>query len=267
MEGFVQDGRALVCTGNTSLINEQGKARDNFGLANVIGADYVGLLDHSLTFIQPTGHPVCNGIDKREKIPLRSHQIKIKPRKKTQIIANQLLPVTYNNEVRSFAFGKADVPAGKPNGYPAITTNKFGKGRCVYITGDVTGAYGKYGYPSLRKLFLNAIDFCVEGKKPIEVEGPLSLEVNCLRQKNRLLIHFLNYTTGSLRLYNNIGGPMAEETIPCRNIPVKLKVEKAIIKKVYLAGSKQDIPFEKKNSYISFVVPRVEIHEIVVVEY
>jgi uncharacterized membrane protein len=267
LKEYVDNGGTLICTGKTSLMNPNGVARDNFGLSDVFHTNYINTINYQVSFIIPTDHAVCNDIDTREQIPVRGLQIKNECFQDTDIIAYIALP---NSEivhgVRLIAFDEADVAAEKTTEYPAAVASRYGKGRCVYFSGDITGVYGSYGYPSLRKLLLNAIDYCCGDRKPLTVRAPLNVEINCFKKDGNTLIHFLNYTTNHLRVFIGHGGPQSEEGIPCRDIEVEYRLNGGKPQRVYLVSAKKEIQFNVDGDMIRFTVPKVDVHEIALIE-
>lgn len=267
IDSFVRRGGTLISTARTSLVDGKGRSRPNFGLSKIFCADYVNPLNYSTSFIQPTDHPICEGIDIRENILHRGCQTKVAPHDGAKIVSKLALPVTeVVPGVRWLTWCGSDVPVGDTTPYPAALASTVDEGRCVYFSGDITGVYGMYGYPSLRSLFLNAIKWCCSGAQPLVVSGPLSLESHCFIQGNRYIIHLLNYTTSCLRLFAKTGGSLAEEGIPCRDISIKLQLNGKSVRRAYLVSSAEDVVFEITNGAIVLSVPEVNVHEIVVVE-
>jgi hypothetical protein len=262
---FVEGGCALVATARTSLLSTDGSPRQNFALADVFGADYENPLNYETSFVKPLANAICAGIDERENVPLRhSQQVKVLPRDGAEIAAKLMLPATEVVPGRVFSFGE-DVAPGKVTTYPAALTHTFGKGRVVYFSGDVTGDYGSFGDPSLRKLLRNAVVWANDGPLPLETDAPLAVEVRCYRQGNRHLIHLMNYLTSQLRNWPNVGGSAAEDAIPVHEISVRLRTGKSPAR-AYLASSKQAVPFEYNNGWASMRVPKLEVFDILVVE-
>ena len=215
--------------------------------------------------MKPLPNQICAGIDERENIPIRrSQQVKVLPRAGAEIAAKLMMPATEVVPSRVFSFGD-DVAPGEITGYPAILTHTFGKGRVVYFAGDASGAYGNFGDPSLRKLLRNAILWANDGPLPVETDAPLAVEVRCYRQGSRYLVHLMNYVTSQPRVWTDVGGSAAEDTIPIRDIAIRLGMRKSP-SRVYLASGKQSIPFEYKNNFASMRVPKLDVFEILVVE-
>lgn len=267
---YVKNGGTLICTGKTSMMYPDGTARENFGLSEVFGVKYINAVNYRVSFIIPTDHTVCNGIDKREQIPNRGLQVKSEPSEGADIIARIALPNTeIVHGVRLFAFDEYDVAAEKVTDNPAAVVNSYGKGKCVYFAGSITGGYGSYGYPSLRKLLVNAITYCSGKELPYTVEAPLNVEVNSFIKDNTILMHFVNYSTSHLRLFTGKGGPQSEEGLPCYNIKVTYNLNGLNGKspnRVYLASNKQELEHTSDDGSITFTVPELDVHDIAVIE-
>jgi hypothetical protein len=263
---FVESGGDVIATSRTSLLDTNGAPRKSFALADLFGADYENPLDYDTSFIKPESNPICEGIDLRENIPLRhGQQVKVLPRPDAETAAKLMLPATeIIPGIRVFNYGY-DVAPGPVTEFPAIVTHSFGKGRSVYFAGDLTGAYGRFGDPSLRKLLRNAIRWVNEGPLPLETDAPLAMELRSYRQRSRYLVHLMNYITGQLRLWGDIGGTAAEDVIPVRDISVQLRIGRQP-STVYLASNKQALPFTTKNGVVSVRVPKVDVFDMLVVE-
>jgi hypothetical protein len=266
LRGFVENGGSIVATSRTSLLNANGSPHGSFALADVFGADYENPLNYDTSFIQPQSNAICEGIDVRETIPHRQgQQSKVVARPDARTEARIILPATeIVPGVRSFSFG-TDVAPGAVSDYPAIITHSFKQGRSVYFAGDITGAYGRFGDPSLRKLLRNAVRWSAGGSVPLEVEAPLAVEVRCYRQGDRYLVHLMNYISSQLHLWDNVGGPAAEEAIPVTDISIRLQTPRRP-SKVFLVSNSQPLPFEMKSGALTVKIPKLEVHDILVVE-
>jgi hypothetical protein len=166
--------------------------------------------------------------------------------------------------LRAFTYGN-DVAPGAVMDYPAILTHSFGKGRSVYFAGDVTGSYGRFGDPSLRLLLRNAIRWANRGPLALEIDAPLAVEVHPYRQGSRYVVCFMNYITSQLRLWNNVGGTAAEDVIPVRDISVRFRIDRQP-SNVYMASSKQVLPFVTKNGVVSVRIPKIDVFDMLIVE-
>jgi len=263
---FVESDGVIIATARTSLLDTNGSPRKTFALADVFGADYGSPLNYETSFIKPQSNPLCEGIDLRENIPHRQgQQVKVLPRPDAETAAKLMLPATeIIPGVRAFGYGN-DVAPGAVMDYPAILTHSFGKGRSVYFAGDVTGSYGGFGDPSLRLLLRNSIRWANRGPLPIETDAPLAVEVRSYRQGSRYVVRLMNYVTSELQLSNSVGGTAAEDVIAVRDISIRIHTDRQP-SNVYLASSKQVLPFVTKNGVVSVHIPKLDVFEMLIVE-
>lgn len=263
---FVQTGGSLIATSRTSLLDSDGTPRPNFALAEVLGADYENPLDYESSFIKPLGNLICKGIDPREEIPLRHVQpVKVLMRPGAQSDAALVLPATeVVPSIRTFDY-TMDVAPGRTTTYPAIVTNEISKGRVVYFAGDVTGSYGRFGDPSLRKLLRNAIKWVSRDMLPLEADAPVAVEVRCFITSQRYVISMTNYIAGDLRLLSDVGGATAEEIIPVYNIVVRLRTDKPP-KSAFSASSKQQLQLSHERGVVSVRIPKLDAFDLIVMD-
>jgi hypothetical protein len=75
----------------------------------------------------------------------------------------------------------------------------------------------------------------------------------------------MNYTTSQLRLWDDVGGPAAEEAVPVRDISIRLHTGWQP-SKAYLASSKQALPIKFENGTVSVRVPKLDVFELLILE-
>jgi len=95
----------------------------------------------------------------------------------------------------------------------------------------------------------------------------MSVEATIFRQRERILVHLVNFTACNMRLLQNVGGPVLEEIVPVND--VKLRVDTSLLEKanrVYLAPEETELKYEEKNGKVTVTIPQVELHEMVVFE-
>ena len=112
IEGFVRRGGVIIATGETSLHDETGKRRNDFGLATVFGLRYRGELSTPSTLNSPAEGWLSTVLG-RQLVNTTEH---------TRV------EVT-GNAVHVLCRGEDE--AG--NGGPSITVNACGKGKAIYI--------------------------------------------------------------------------------------------------------------------------------------
>jgi len=148
-------------------------------------------------------------------------------------------------------------PKGKNSNYPCITLNKYGKGRVIFIAGEIFKTYWEKNDPYLKYLIRNLVNL-VTKEKLLEVEAPPCIEVSLFQKENKKVLHLVNsHTEKALS-----GVCFAEDIPPIYEIEVRLEVEKKP-KGIIQQPEKKEIEFTYKEGYIEFKVPDVKIHTVI----
>jgi hypothetical protein len=267
---YAAAGGGLVAMGRVGLSDSSGRARDNFALADVLGVDYVGPLNYTLSYLKRTGeHPVFAGWDPDlEHVAVKdSRSLRFQAREGTEILALSVPPAS---EVvpgaRVFTYSFIDAPPHKHASEPGLAATTYGSGKCIYVGSEIGRSYGVYGSPELRQLLVEAVKWC-GGESPVEVSAPLCVESAAYTTGNRLVLHLLNYGPMRLRLCHDLGGAMAEESIPVGNIDIRVSLGGRKVRRAYYAGPNEDLSFTTDGGTMSVSGVRVETHCLVVIEY
>ena len=176
-------------------------------------------------------------------------------------------------------FGLADLFAvGRPTFVPwpwqpdAIleiepVRRELGKGRVVYLPEVKPTVEKPAGAPMTSQYWhlpvnwqelVDAVVWAGEGDPLLQVEAPLTVTAELLRQENegRLLLHLVNYG--------------AEKNPSVTNVKVRLALRGKEARKVFTltpdGGEIPSLEFQTDNSRISFTVPTLQIYTLVVVE-
>ncbi|MBI3944420.1 MAG: beta-galactosidase trimerization domain-containing protein [Armatimonadetes bacterium] len=277
LERYVRKGGGLVATYRTSLMDERGEFRDDFGLSSLLGVALVGegiedrdwLTRHS----QPTRIPpvhaggfarICSGLLGEEFPEGSLHYCYDVPRLRVKATAADVDATLYTGTRLS---GKSDPDV------PLILSRRHGEGRVIYIPFRVGALYQMHCQVAARKLLKGAVRAVHPGGSlPIEVSGPVQCEVNAYFQESgdRMVIHFTNYQGVMLRgaPSEQITNPSVDYIPPLVDIAVRVKVpDPAVLSAVYLAPERQALAWEKDGEdIITIRVPRIGAHGMVVLE-
>jgi len=135
------------------------------------------------------------------------------------------------------------------------------KGNICYIGWNVFEDYAEYGELVVKELVLHAIDRLLGDERTVKAALPDRGVVTVTRQGERKIVHLLfAHTTVRGR---NI--EVIEDAVPLYDVAVSLKTDKAP-GKVYLAPQGKEIPFAYENDRVSFIVPKVVLHQMIAVE-
>lgn len=245
---FVKKGGGLILTYKTSLYNEKGNSRKDFGLKKVMGCHYtknLGNLDMSYMSIE-IKHPIIRGLSRKMGIPVGGRYLKVEPFEKSVPVTTLIHPPTY-----IYAY------PGKKLHSPGIIINKYGQGKVVYISGEIGKTFVKYNINDYQLLLKNAIRWVSNDNIPIETNLPSTIELSLFRQGNkRRVIHLVNCATKFL-----------DEIISVHDSIIKLKTSKEKVKKIFSLCNRNMLRYEIMKDYVTIYLPILNEYEGIVIEY
>ncbi|MDD5708116.1 MAG: hypothetical protein PHR35_19535, partial [Kiritimatiellae bacterium] len=149
-------------------------------------------------------------------------------------------------------------PYDRPTPYPVAVV----KGRAAYLAPEVFTAYREHSY-SLYKHLVSRVLAQVLPEPLVRTGAPSAMEVSVNRQakQKRLVVHLVNFQPQ--RRHVNV--EWIEELYPVRDIPLSVRTGRKPAA-VYLAPSRQDLPFTMVDGYCQLVVPAVRAHEMIAIE-
>jgi len=115
-----------------------------------------------------------------------------------------------------------------------------------------------------KKVLFYAIDRLLGDNKSLKTNLPAQgvTTINEQKEENRYVVHLL-YVSPVKRGY---GVEVVEDIVPIYDTKVSLKLDKKI-SKAYLAPTGEEISFTEENGRYEFVVPKIENHQMLVLEY
>lgn len=256
LEKFVRAGGGLVVTNRSSLRDEEGVLRGNFGLAGLLGADYAGMTEYMFTF---------SVLDQRHPVTERMWMG---------------FPMTVNETLQTKVRARAGVTAlgGIVNGlpgltmgavphertvWPSLTIRDHERGRVVYASAALGAMYKRFSHADTRQLIVNAVKWAAGGPPPVTAEAPETVEVIPWRDEpgQRTIIHVLNRTGAGLAQGE---GAMMHEAIPVHDIT--LRVKKGLGGNAAKAQpGDRPLPVRWEGDEMHIRLGRVDIWEIVVI--
>jgi len=255
---FVRKGGRIVATHETSLHDENGESRGNFGLADLFGCRFDGKVEERvqnsyLTLRHPSpilagleGIPRCIGAVKRVMVTPDGPS---EPAPLTLVPSYQDLPME-----RVFTTTPTtDVPM-------AFCRN-VGSGRVVYLPMDLDRTFGELRDSDHLALLHAMVAWAAGEPAPMRVTGPGIIDMAYWRQAKSVAAHIVNYNNpmtmaGSYREVLPAGPYEVELQLPPGATPVSAT----------LLESGAKVPFERNGQRLKVRVPSVRYHEIVAVD-
>jgi hypothetical protein len=256
---FTERGGSLVATFETSLFDEQGNRKPDFGLRDLFGVSYdknvEGPMQNSyLRLRKDTAtnqfHPVLKGLEDAYRIINSIYRVKTKP------VISFPDPVTL---IPTYP----DLPM--EDVYPRVPETEIkelylrdaGKSRIAYFPGDIDRSFWQIMSADHSKLLRNTIRWALNEEPIVEVNGPGVIDVTVWKQESSMTVHLVNLTNPMM-----IKGPF-REFIPVDqqvriNIPSGEKIKGVSL---LVSGKKPD--FQYIEGKITLDVKQISDHEII----
>src|SRR5262245_56740611 len=264
LRAFVQRGGGLVATYETSLYDEWGARRPNFGLADLFGAPFKGRVEgpvkNSYLRLEKdpstgTFHPLLAGLEGVPRIINGIWQLDVEPAGPLNAPLLTLIP------------SYPDLPMEKV--YPRVMktqtsqvfTRHFGQGRVVYFPFDIDRAFWEVLSVDHALLLRNAVAWATNEEPPVSVSGPGVLDVTVWRQKDSLTVHLVNLTNPMM-----MKGPF-RELIPIgpQHVTIRLPADTQT-RRVQLLAADTTLADVRENRELKFTVPSILDHEIAAID-
>jgi len=264
IRNYVKRGGSIVATYETSLHDEWGVRRPDFGLADLFGASFDGGIDQRMqnSYLRlesdpSTGkrHPILAGLEDAERIINGVSRIHTRTNDSYPNPPLTLIP-SYPDLPMEEVF-----PRVAKTDTPEVYVREFGKGRVVYFPWDIDRTFWEVLAPDHGKLLRNAVEWGANEPHPVMVAGPGTLDVTIWRQKNSMTVHLVNLTNPMM-----MKGPIREFIpTPPQKVTILLpKGSKAIRVQLLVSGQRPTV--QGANGSLSLTIPSIVDHEVVAVD-
>jgi hypothetical protein len=260
---YVQRGGSLVATFETSLYDEWGKRRRDFGLADLFGASYndrvEGPMKNSYLRLKSdskTGrfHPVLNGLEDAYRIINGIWRLDVKPN--LDFPSPLTLIPTYPDLPMEHVY-----PRKPDTDIRELYLREIGESRIAYIPWDIDRTFWEIMNVDHGRLLRNIIDWTANEEPPVRVTGPGVLDVTIWLQKQSMTVHLVNLTNPMM-----MKGPF-RELIPVSEQKVQVRIPRNTkIEKVRLLVSGKIPNYKIKDGIVSLTVPSILDHEVVALQ-
>ena len=249
---FVRRGGGVVATFETSLYDERGVRRANFGLSDLFGATYAGGLDarmqNSYLRLENPRHAILRGLENAERIINGVARVHTK--------AN----AAYPNPPLTLIPSYPDLPMEEvfPRVEKTDQPELYVRDRVVYFPWDIDRTFWEVLSVDHGKLLRNAVDWAAGEPHPVTVTGPGVLDVTIWRQKDSMTVHLVNLTNpmmmkGSLR-----------EFLPLPSQEVVIRGVKPRAVKLLVAG--RTPAAREVNGDLHLTLPSILDHECIALD-
>jgi hypothetical protein len=238
LTSYVEGGGTLLATHLTSIADEFGRTRRNYGLSELLGA--------SLKSAEPLEIP-----------DLYLHVIS----------SGKLIPQDSQVMLFEAARGADVIAETRDRGHrrtlgPAVATRRQGKGQVIYIGSGLEAVYEETLNASLRAYFHSLLDPILASTRTYELEFRPGLMSQFASSHDTLLLHLLANT-------GNIWKKLLvqEEFLPVKNVRVRLRLPQGrTAKSVALMWSGAKPDWSVRDGWVELTVPQVQVYEVIRVD-
>jgi Hypothetical glycosyl hydrolase 6 len=263
IRGYVARGGSLVATFASSLYDERGAQRQNFGLADVFGVTYAGGIDGPMqnsylsldTDTSGRRHPVLDGLDDTPRIINGVFRLRVTPT--TDFPSPVTLIPSYPDLPMEDVY-----PRVPHTDIRELYLRDMGRSRVAYIPWDITRTFWEVMAVDHGRLLRNVIAWAVNEPPPVEVSGPGVVDVAVWRQASSMTVHLVNLTNPMM-----MKGPL-REILPVGPLRVRVRLpdgaEPSGVRLLTLG-----IPpsaMDRSGRELILTVPSVDVHEVVAID-
>ncbi len=260
---FVARGGSLLATFATSLYDETGVRRGNFGLADLFGVSFGGRIDGpmqnsylSLDADPATGarHPILAGLEDAPRIINGVFRVHVTP--DAPFPSPVTLIPTYPDLPMEDVYPRVAHTDSRE-----VYLREAGRGRVAYVPWDIDRTFWEVMSADHGRLLRNLVTWAANDPPPVEVTGPGVLDVTIWRQRSSMTVHLVNLTNPMM-----MKGPL-REVIPVGPQQVKIRLPNGKPPtKVQLLTAGATPRTTRSGDILTVTVPSIDVHEVVAVE-
>jgi hypothetical protein len=287
LRAFVKSGGSLIATYETSLYDEWGVRRKDFGLADLLGVKWNGRIDEPMqnSYLRlehqaAVNHPLFTGLEDAPRIVNGVSRLDVEPRENFAPAPLTLIPSYPDLPMekvfpRQLKTGIAGVylrelggqlaapraPSDRESGAGSEGEGSSSAARLAYFPWDIDRTFWEVLCLDHFKLLRNTITWATNERPLVEVVGPGFLEVTAWRNRDAIVIHLVNLTNpmtmkGPYREFIRLG----EQTVRVR-LPDGL-----LAKRAHLLVGETKPRVEGSGSELTIAVPSILDHEVVAID-
>jgi hypothetical protein len=265
LTAFVEAGGGLVATFETSLYNEWGVKRRDFGLSHLFGANSAGTTDGPMknsylalnrTQISDSSRQLLAGLEETPRIVNAVNRTRVK-----STSANFHSPLT---QIPSYPDLPMEEVFARPsdNKDPGVFLQEVGRGRVVYFPIDIDRTFWEVLAVDHGTLLRNSVIWASTEPAPLTVKGRGVLDLAVWTQKQSMTVHIVNLTNPMM-----MKGPLREIIpIPAQSVEVNLPSGRTV-KEVKFLVSQQKADYRLEDGTLHVQTPPIELHEVIAIDF
>ena len=263
LKKFVHAGGSIVTTFETSLYDENGSQRKDFGLADLFGVSFSGFVEGPmknsyLKFNPANGsnkfHPVLSGFENAFRVINGIWRLNVKPH--MDFPSPITLIPSYPDLPMEHVY-----PLQPDTNTRELYLREVGKGRVAYIPWDIDRTFWNILNVDHGRLLGNIFNWSLNEELPVNVRGKGILDITAWQQDRSMTVHLVNFTNPMM-----MKGPF-RELLAVGEQSVTIKIPKGSnVRKVKLLVSGEVPQFEISDRHVKLSVPNILDHEVIALD-
>jgi hypothetical protein len=260
---FVRSGGSLIATFETSLYDEEGRRRKDFGLADLFavsaGDRVEGPMQNSYLKLRSdpgTGrfHPVLAGLEDACRIINGIYRLEVKPQ--SEFPSPVTLIPSYPDLPMEHVYPRVPDPDTRE-----LYLRESAVSRIAYVPWDIDRTFWEIMNADHGRLLGNIVRWALNEPPVVQVTGRGVLDVTLWRQKQSVTVHLVNLTNPMM-----MKGPF-RELIPVDAQEVHLRLpQEAQMEKVRLLVSGKTPEYKIEAGIVALTVPSILDHEVIALD-
>jgi len=279
---FQEKGGSLIASGETSLYDEWGDSRTEFGLSDLLGvrsagdpygAEELSATEHSYLRLHPDlgqdvygpqsgeepvesqpRHPVLHGFEATNILPFggRLERIEVETDTEVPVTLIPRFPI-YPPETSWMRVPRSEMAA-------LVLREVPNESRFVYLAADIDRRFAQHNLPDHGDLLANLVRWAARDSISLEVQGPGLIDCHLYRQKEKIILHLVNLTSaGTWR------SPV-HELIPVGPLTVRVRPPRGLSSsrvRAIVAG--RSLPVKQLDGWCDFTIESILDHEVAII--
>ncbi|HVU22830.1 MAG TPA: beta-galactosidase trimerization domain-containing protein, partial [Opitutus sp.] len=263
LRAFAARGGSLVATAATSLADESGAPRRDFGLADLFGVRFTRTLEGPiqnayirLEHDRAPDHPLLRGLADAPRTIAGTWRVEVEATAKFPAPPLTLIP-----SYPDLPMEKVYARQPQTDIAQVFLRELPGGGRVAYLPWDLDRTFWETLDVDHGMLLQNTVAWATNEPAPVLVRGPGVLDVTCWQQKDSVTVHLVNLTNpmlmhGPIRDYF----PVGEQQLSIR-LPAGVHA-----KSVRLLVTGAAPAFQQAGDIVELAVPSITAHEVVAID-
>jgi hypothetical protein len=242
--GFALDALGVDCLGPGPIAPDGLPARGR-KFQRIDYADY----------LLPRG-PIGAGLPQTEHV-MYTNCLPVKARPGSEVLVDVILS-EFDRTYQHFVSHNQTPSSGRVGSAGIVRT-----GNSLYFAHKIFEQYSQYAPPWVKRLFLNGLDLLLE--PTLRHDGPSTLLATVTAQtaQERWIVHLLHYIPQRRATELEV----IEDVIPLFQVKVSLKAPRKVRQVVPRPEQAEPLDTWEAGSRLEFVVPKIEGHQMIVVEF